>query len=98
MISELRKDIPDGNGGYVTRQAYLINKIQSLPLNEVFTLNDLLKDIMLEVPSELGKEFAGLVQSGDLKALIIIEENPVMKYKKIDDGIRIEQLFHQINL
>ena len=67
-------------------------------MNEEFTLNDLLRDIMLEVPSELGKEFAGLVQSGDLKGILIVEENPVMKYKKIDDEIRFEYLFHQINL
>ena len=51
---------------------------------------------MKEVSSELGKEFAGLVQSGDLKGILIIEENPVMKYRKYDE-IWIELVFHQIN-
>lgn len=98
MISELRKDIPDGDGGYITKGDYLITKIKSLPLHEEFTLNDLMKDCMLEVTSELGKEFAGLVQSGDLKGLLIMEESPVMKYKKIDSEIWIDHVFHQINL
>ena len=32
MISQLRKDISDGNGGYITVGAYLIDKIKSMPL------------------------------------------------------------------
>ncbi len=55
-----------------------------------------MKEYMKEVSNELGKEFAGLVQSGDLKGILIIEENPVMKYRKYDE-IWIELVFHQIN-
>lgn len=97
MISELRKDIPDGNGGYITVGNYLIIRIKNLPLYEEFTLNDLMKNYTSKVSNELGKEFAGLVQSGDLKGLLIVEKSPVMKYRKIDSEIWIDYVFHQVN-
>ncbi len=46
--------------------------------------------------NQLGREFAGLIQSGQWTGILIVSENP-NKYKKYDN-LKKEGLFNQVNM
>lgn len=96
MISGLDKDIFLDNCQYNVKK-YLFNKINSLAVGDEFTLKDLLSPYEPQGGLyQLGKEFAGLIQSGQWEGISIISENP-NKYRK-DADLREEKLFHQVHL
>lgn len=96
MISELDKDILVDNCPCNVKK-YLFNKINALEVGDEFYLKDLLSPYEPQGSLyQLGKEFAGLIQSGQWEGISIISENP-NKYRK-DAVLRKEVLFHQVHL
>lgn len=97
MIQELDKDIFDNGKLYRVRD-YLFERINALPVGTEFTLKELLPPdyTPINALNQLGKEFAGLIQSGQWLGISIISENP-NRYKKCDD-LKKEGLFHQVNM
>lgn len=77
MISQLEKILPDGR----ILKKYLFEKINSLNIGKEFYLRELLTDFKDINMQELGREFYGLIQSGEWNGLEIISSNP-NKYKK----------------
>lgn len=88
MISQLEQISIDK--GIILKQ-YLFKKINSLDIGEEFYLRELLTDVKNINMQELGREFYGLIQSGEWNGLELISSNP-NKYKKYAN-LTVENLF-----